>query len=346
MKNILTFCFILILFSCKKEKAQESRFKLIGKTEQIENGEKVYLEYNLDQEFEDRIVIDSTIIENNSFQFTTELPHFPLQSVIYTKDYKEAKKIWIENKEILFDASNSDFRNAIINGSETQKLANEINLLNQTLTYEEIDKEKLAFINNHPKSILSAFYLLEQMTDLNKQEVIKLYDSFNKSVKESEYGQLISKYIELNKSLKIGDSFVDFEMESPNSEKIKLSDFKNRVLLLDFWASWCGSCRKTHPDLIKVYDEYKNSGFEIVSISLDNKKDNWIKAIEQDSLTWVHLSDLKGAHNVAKLAYGISAVPDNYLINVNGKIIDRNLTPEELRIKLSKIMPAANTVYN
>jgi peroxiredoxin len=346
MKNIITFCFILTLLSCKKEKTKESHFKLIGKTSQIENGEKVYLEYNLDEEFEAQIIIDSTVIENDSFQFITKLPYYPLKSVVFTKNYKESKLIWIENKEILFDASNSDFRNAIVIGSETEKLANEINLLSNTLTYEEINKEKLAFIKNHPNSILSAFYLSEQITDINKQKIINFYDSFSKPIKESKYGQFIAKFIELNKSLKIGDDFVDFEMESPNSVKIKLSDFKNKVLLLDFWASWCAGCRKTHPDLVKVYDEYKDKGFEIISISLDNKKDNWTKAIEQDNLTWIHLSDLKGTHNIAKLAYGISAVPDNYLIDINGKIIGRHLSPKELEIKLSEIMPAANTVYN
>ena len=346
MKNILFFSCILILLSCNKEKTVESKFKLTGKTSQLDDGEKVYLEYNLDEEFEDRIIIDSTVIENDSFQFTTRLPYYPLKSVVFTKSYKESKLIWIENKEILFDASNSDFKNAIVIGSETQKLANEINLLNNTLTFEEIYKEKLTFVENNPNSILSAFYLSEQITKIDKQKVIKFYSSFSKHVKKSEYGQLIAKFIELNKTLEIGDDFVDFEMESPNSEKVKLSDFKNKVLLLDFWASWCAGCRITHPDLVKVYDQYKDKGFEIISISLDNKKNNWTKAIEQDSLTWIHLSDLKGTHNIAKLAYGISAVPDNYLIDINGKIIGRHLLPKELEIKLSEIMPAANTVYN
>ncbi|WP_053976920.1 TlpA disulfide reductase family protein [Mangrovimonas xylaniphaga] len=347
MKNPLIFCFsLIILISCNKEKALEPQFELIGKTSFLENGEKVYLEYNLEQEFEDRIIIDSTVIENNSFQFTTKLPHSTLQSVIYTKDYKDAKKIWLENNEILFDASNSVFRNAIVTGSETQNLASNIDSLSYSMTDEQVDSLKLSFIKNHPKSTLSAFYLSKNITGIKKQDVINLYNSFSDSVKQSEYGQLIAQFIELNKNLKIGDNFVDFEMESPNSEKIKLSDFKGKVLLLDFWASWCGGCRKTHPDLVKVYNEYKDKGFEIISISLDNKKDNWIKAIEQDSLTWIHLSDLKGTHNLAKLAYGISAVPDNYLVDVNGKIISRNLNPKELKIKLSEIMSAANTVYN
>lgn len=351
MKNPLIFCFsLIILISCNDEKALEPQFKLIGKTSFLENGEKVYLEYNLEQEFEDRIIIDSTVIKNNSFQFSTKLPHSPLQSVIHTKDYKESKRIWLENNEILFDASNSDFRNGIVTGSETQKLANQIDSLSYSMTDEQIDSLKLNFIKNHPKNTLSAFYLskniAENITEIRKQDVIKLYNSFSDSAKQSEYGQLIAQFIELNKNLKIGDNFVDFEMESPNSEKIKLSDFKGKVLLLDFWASWCGSCRKTHPDLVKVYNEYKDKGFEIISISLDNKKHNWTKAIEQDSLNWIHLNDLKGKHNFAKLAYGISAVPDNYLIDVNGKIISRNLNPKELKIKLSEIMSAANTVYN
>ncbi len=119
---------------------------------------------------------------------------------------------------------------------------------------------------------------------------------------------------------------------------ISLSSFKGKYVLIDFWASWCGPCRATNPELKKIYSEFKDKNFDILGVSLDFNKDNWIKAINQDGLPWFHVSDLKYWKNTAAVNYGIVSVPQNVLIDPSGKIIDRNLAGEKLRSRLQQLL--------
>ena len=123
-----------------------------------------------------------------------------------------------------------------------------------------------------------------------------------------------------------------------NDSLKKLSDFKGKIFLLEFWASWCGPCRKENPNLNKIYKIFKSNGFEIVSVSLDNNKKSWIKAIKEDNLSWEQLSDLNGDYNKAAIIYGVSTIPDNFLIDKDGKIIGRKLKGEELIKKLNEVL--------
>ena len=141
----------------------------------------------------------------------------------------------------------------------------------------------------------------------------------------------------MNKNPKTGEQFVDFEMNDTNGGAQKLSSIKGKAVLLEFWASSCGPCRQENPNLVKTYEEYHPKGFEIFAISLDESEESWKKAIEKDGLSWTHVSDLKGSDNKAGLIYGVNGIPDNFLIDQNGKIVARNLRGEKLDEKLAEL---------
>lgn len=127
-------------------------------------------------------------------------------------------------------------------------------------------------------------------------------------------------------------------MKDVNDSLRKLSEFNNKLVLLEFWGSWCGPCRRENPHLVKTYNEYHSKGFEIFAVSLEETKEKWKKAIKKDSLSWTHVSDLKGRDNSAGLIYGVNGIPDNFLIDKNGTIVARNLRGEKLNEKLTELL--------
>jgi thiol-disulfide isomerase/thioredoxin len=119
---------------------------------------------------------------------------------------------------------------------------------------------------------------------------------------------------------------------------LALSSFKGKYVLLDFWASWCGPCRRENPNVVEAYKKYKGKNFTILGVSLDENKEAWIKAVKDDGLAWNHVCDLKGWKNVVAAEYGIRAVPSNFLLDPSGKILAHNLRGEVLQDTLAKIL--------
>ena len=144
--------------------------------------------------------------------------------------------------------------------------------------------------------------------------------------------------VDRKKKCAVGQSFIDFEMIDPESKSIRLSDYagKGKIILMDFWASWCGPCCKAIPDLIKLYDQYKDKGFEIIGISLDQDLKAWKGAIERLNIPWPQMSDLKAWKSEGARMYAVSTIPYTILLDAKGKIIANNLTLEELRTYLEE----------
>jgi len=280
--------------------------------------------------------------------------------VIGTKDFKDHKFFWIENSKTHISGLKGNFTNALIHNSPAQDIFEEY-LQQKTPLYTEIDslrrivgiddpaavkrieilekdilQRTKKIITKYPNAIVSAYLLWQSHVYWGKKTSADIYGLLQKS-KNSEYAKEVKQFIDLNKDIQIGDAFTDIQQKSPDGKSVSLSQYKGKWILLEFWASWCGPCRKDNPDLVKTYQTYKDKGFEIVAVSVDSNKDQWVQAIQKDQLPWIHMSDLKGNMNTASLIYGVFGIPDNFLINPEGKIIARSLRGGSLNKKLREI---------
>jgi len=312
--------------------AQESKFKINGLAKDFSDNTVLYLDYI------DEKRVDSTLVKNENFTFDGELNVKVVRAILRTKDYSDYKFIWLENSVISFKGEKGKFRKATIEGSTTQKLADELNTAIEKAGEEKEKQVNISFIESHPNSIISGHLLSVYGTTWGKQTTENLFNNLSTEIKNTSYGKSVQEFISLNKDLKIGDKYVDFSQPDTQQRIVKLSDFHGKVILLEFWGSWCGPCRKANPELVKIYNEFKDKGFEILGVGAELNRELWLKAIEKDKLSWPNVSDIKGDKNEAALIYGVSYYPTNFLIDKNGIIISRDLKGDKLRDKLKEIL--------
>ncbi|MBP1676136.1 MAG: alkyl hydroperoxide reductase/Thiol specific antioxidant/Mal allergen [Bacteroidetes bacterium] len=206
----------------------------------------------------------------------------------------------------------------------------------------EINKIQTEFIKTNPNSIISLDVIKSLIGSgpVDVQVIEPLFNGLSQSVQNSESGVAFAAELNKNKKIAIGAIAPDFAQTDVQGKMVKLSDFKGKYVLIDFWASWCGPCRRENPNVVKAFNQYKDKNFTILGVSLDaeKQKDAWIKAIADDQLTWTQVSDLKGWDNEVGKLYMVRSIPQNFLIDPNGKIVARNLRGEDLEKKLAELI--------
>lgn len=162
---------------------------------------------------------------------------------------------------------------------------------------------------------------------------VELYKADNSPVVNN-----LAKQLDAASRLNPGKVAPDFTQNTPEGDSLTLSSLKGKVVLVDFWASWCGPCRRENPNVVKLYNKYKAQGFDILGVSLDRKKEPWLKAIDKDGLPWHHVSDLRGWSNAAAQMYGVRSIPHTVLLDREGRIIARNLKGPQLEYKIDQLL--------
>jgi peroxiredoxin len=209
---------------------------------------------------------------------------------------------------------------------------------------EAIDKEQTELTKQYIKAHPNAYISLVALNSAGGAyaeyaDISPLYNLLSPELKATTAGQKWAVRLEKLKHVALGATAPEFAQADTAGKMVSLSSFRGKYLLIDFWASWCGPCRAENPNVVKAFNKYKDKNFTILGVSLDQPgaKDKWMAAIKKDGLNWTQVSDLKFWNNEASTAYGVQAIPQNYLLDPSGKIIGKNLRGEDLENKLAEL---------
>ena len=291
-----------------------------------------------------------------------------MKAISYNRDIKQ---VFLENSKIKI-ASVDSFANATIKGSkshtayvswtdltkeETAQSAalnkeysefykkkdqagmDKIDAAFDKLTEQKNIKNKQYLKDNASSPI--AMFVLKQYAgyDINADDVEPMFLALPEQLRASPEGKDMTEKLETAKKTGVGKMAMDFTQNDTLGIPVSLSSFRGKYVLIDFWASWCGPCRQENPNVVKAFNAYNSKGFTVLGVSLDQPtaKDKWMKAIHDDKLTWTQVSDLKYWKNDVAVQYGIQAIPQNFLIDPQGKIVGKNLRGEALNKKLAEL---------
>lgn len=348
-----------IFFMFAATSFSQIKFTIKGKITEFEPQAKVFLYYHKNG----APAIDSTTIKKGEFSFIGTISR-PVKAWLELKgkhgDVWDTQQLFLEKGMLSLRGKNvrtarieggpiqADFNklNARLKPLETRRdavtrvLTNKMNpsdttgsavILDQLTTiYSEQNIVLDSFIRNSPNSYVSLNILFERKTHIEPASFRPLFEGLSPALKNSEEGKELQDALRIASLTNVGQRIIDFTQQTIDGKSFKLSSLSGKHVLIDFWASWCGPCRAENPTMLNAYNAYKGKNFEIVAISLDDNKDAWKRAVDQDNLPWIQVSDLQGFKNEVAVMYGIKAIPRNFLIDPDGKIVAKNLRGDEL----------------
>tara|TARA_Y100000588_G_scaffold394594_1_gene515919 strand:- start:2613 stop:3776 length:1164 start_codon:yes stop_codon:yes gene_type:complete len=381
MKKLLILLVVTLVFaSCNESK--ETGYVINGNAEGIHNGVRVRLA-QIDEKGK-QVIKDSAVVMDGKFNIkgAVEEPGvyflsadgtpgnmvFMLENSDINIDFNS--KMPMDSKVTGSESNKSyeDFQNGMLEfrkeGEAIMKRFQELGQEPAPETRDSIKKAMdnmrqrqlaypLSFVENNNDSYFS-LNLIQLESSRPTFDVVKykeIFESFPANLKESKRGQIVKQRLdELYKEyekiahLDVGKIAPNFESKTPEGETVSLNDLKGKVTIIDFWAAWCGPCRRENPNVVKVYEQYHDKGLEIIGVSLDgapNQKDPkkaWLDAIEKDGLEWNHLSSLMYFNDPVAKQYNIKSIPATYILDQEGKIVAKNLRGAALELKIKELL--------
>jgi peroxiredoxin len=310
--------------------------------------------------------IDTAVSENGVFRMEGVI-EYPQQVLLMALNTRNRVSFYIENTEINISGSLDSLFDASITGSKTQDEYKSFILMNKPLAdkyqiivsnyqnaratgdtarmssarneginlEKEMSELKKTFIKSNPASYFTPTLIRNIFSDLEQEEAAQMIAALDTNVAKTQIIIDIKKELEAVRAVAIGQKAPDFTLNDQEGNPVSLSSKTGaKLLLVDFWASWCKPCRDENPMVVKTYKEFHKNGFDIFGVSLDQSKEEWVKAIADDKLTWTHVFD---QNNDAANAYAVNAIPANFLLDQNGIIIAKNLRGEELYNKVKEL---------
>lgn len=354
--------------------AQDDTYLIQGKVGNYNAPAKMYLRY----EVKGKPVTDSVKLKNGTFQFKGQVTSGPQNAYLMLNQAgtgpinKDYKSIFLEPGTLNVNSTDSVSK-ATIKGPKTnmdnvrydalmKPFYNEQDAIDAKIkaatpeqkSSDAFEKEistsqkaldtKLAadnkkFVEENPDSYISLEALELYAYNADYKDIEPLYSGLSDAIKHTEAGKAFGERLPKLKAVAIGAMAPEFTEADTAGKMVSLASFRGKYVLLDFWASWCGPCRRENPNVVKAFNRYKGKNFTILSVSLDrpNGKQRWLDAIHKDGLTWNHVSDLQFWQSKAAGMYAVRAIPQNFLIGPDGKIIAHNLMGDDLEDKLAEL---------
>ena len=370
MKKIVTIALgIVFLASCN---SASDGYTLNGTVEgEPENGTKIFLKTT--DSINQLVDIDTTTIENGVFNFKG-IQAEPKLHYIFMESNRGNIPFFLENGDIDIKFQKDSMNYAKLKGTPQNELfmdfLDESRILSEravsmqndmrtaaqqrdTVTVNAIREEfiefqdeaknfNVDFAKNHPDAMISVLIIGNLMMSkaLPVDEIKSLYEGLSPEMKETKPAKELKERLDNMKSTEVGAVAPDFSAPTPNGGTLALSDVttKGKLTLVDFWAAWCRPCRMENPNIVSVYNKYKDKGFNIIGVSLDTRAEDWKGAIEADGLAWNHISNLKRFQDPIAELYNIDAIPAAFLLDENGVIVARNLRGPALEEKVAELL--------